>query len=226
MNSKLKKAKGFFDVLPDDYFSSVKRVIFSFLERRNYKEIITPIVEKRELYERVFVAGDTIANHEMFTFQSKSGVELVLRPEATGSVMRAVVENSYYQFHQKPIKLFYFGKMFRYERPQKNRQREFNQFGVEILGGETPCSDVEAIATAYDLITTLRINHSLKLLINYFGSKTTKEKYLFTLKSFLAEKIIDYCENCLVRYRKNTLRILDCAECKNKFSGLPKISLL
>lgn len=225
MNSNLKKEKGFLDVFPnDEQFSSVRKIIFSFFEKRNYKEIITPIVEKKELFERVFVAGDSVVNREMFIFKNKKGVELVLRPEVTGSVMRAVIESGYYQLHRKPIKLFYFGKMFRYERPQKNRQREFHQFGIEIIGEKMFYSDVEMIITAYDLICLLKVNRSLKLLINYFGSKKTKEKYILALKCFLKKKIIAYCEDCLVRYQNNTLRIFDCIKCKKKILDFPKIS--
>lgn len=201
-------------------------LIFSNLARNyGYEKLITPIIEKHLLYKKALSAGDNLfLQEEVFFFKSKSNVPLVLRPELTASVFRAIIENGFYKNLSKPIKIFYFDKVFRYERPQKNRKREFFQLGIEIIGSNNIFYDLELLFFTVSFLYKLGIKEkSYDLLINYFGSKETITRYILALKEFFVFKQKILCKDCKRRYVVNILRILDCLICVKNFSDLPVI---
>jgi histidyl-tRNA synthetase len=172
-----------------------------------YKEIRTPIIEATELFARG--VGDTtdIVNKEMYTFE-KSDKSITLRPENTAGVVRAFIENGMSRL-SAPVKLWYKGPMFRYERPQAGRQRQFHQVGCEMFGIKEPTADAEAILTAVNYLKSLGLN-DLTVEINSLGCPTCREEYKNNIKKVLKPYFNDLCEDCQTRYEKNPLRLLDC----------------
>jgi len=187
----------------------------------NYQEIITPIFEKSELFLRAVGKETDIIQKEIYQFSDKNERIMALRPEGTAGVVRAVIENKLYQTKQT-LKYFYEGKMFRYERPQKGRQREFNQFGIEAIGIKQPLMDVEVIIMALEMLQSLAITN-VTLNINYFGSDNTKAQFQNALKQALLAKKQDLCITCQTRMASNPLRVLDCKICANLKLGLPNL---
>ncbi|WP_096153236.1 MULTISPECIES: histidine--tRNA ligase [Bacillus] len=175
----------------------------------NYKEIRTPIFEHTELFLRG--VGDTtdIVQKEMYTFTDRGERNLTLRPEGTASVARSFVENKMHGNPQQPTKLYYVGPMFRYERPQAGRFRQFVQFGVEALGSNDPSIDAEVIALAVDLYKSLGLNN-LKVVINSLGDKESRDAHRQALINHFQPRIEEFCSDCQSRLEKNPLRILDC----------------
>ena len=175
----------------------------------NVSEIRVPIFEHTELFNRA--VGDTtdIVSKEMYTFNDRGDRLLTLRPEGTAGVVRAFVENKLYVNPDKLTKLYYMGPMFRYERPQKGRQRQFHQFGVEMLGLEYPEVDVECMVMAVSLIESLGLQ-DVKLHINTLGDEQSRQNYKEALLSHFKEGLDTLCSDCQSRYEKNPLRILDC----------------
>lgn len=220
----IQKPRGTRDLYEQDII--VYRNIINILQtcaiKYNYQEFITPIFEEAQLFLRA--VGDTsdIMQKEIYRFNDKGNRILALRPEGTAGVARAVIENKLYKPKQT-LKYFYYGSMFRYERPQKGRQREFNQFGIETMGTNHPLSDVEVMMMAINMMKYLGINN-LSLNINYFGSQETKDKYQVTLKEYLINKKSHLCEKCQIRVVTNPIRVLDCKTCHNLSLTIPKIS--
>ena len=145
----------------------------------------------------------------MFNFLDKSGRDICLRPELTAGVMRAIVSNKLYATRDLPLKLSYFGSAFRYERPQAGRYRQFNQFGVENVGVNSPYSDAETIIFGYNALKMLGFPHVI-LKINSIGDKESRDAYRSELKKYFADKIECMCDDCKRRFDLNPLRILDC----------------
>lgn len=220
----IQKPRGTRDLYEQDII--VYRNIINILQtcaiKYNYQEFITPIFEESQLFLRA--VGDTsdIMQKEIYQFNDKGNRILSLRPEGTAGVARAVIENKLYKPKQT-LKYFYYGSMFRYERPQKGRQREFNQFGIETMGTNNPLSDVEVIMMAVNMMQYLGINN-LSLNINYFGSQETKNKYQVILKEYLINKKSHLCEKCQIRVVTNPIRVLDCKNFHNLSLTIPKIS--
>lgn len=204
------KPKGCYDVIDKESLKlkKINRYIDYYCEFYNYDFIRTPIFEARELFHRTVGDDTDIVTKETYDFQDRSNRELTLRPEGTAGVVRSFIENKMYGNHL-PRKLYYNGTMYRYERPGNGRNREFTQFGVEILGSNDVAVDVEVISFAYRLFEELGFK-DLNVHINNLGSKEDRESYKKALKEYLKPYINDLCEDCKKRYETNPLRILDC----------------
>lgn len=206
----LRSVKGLKDILPPQtpQWQHLETVARSLATQYGFSEIRIPIFEFTELYARSIGGTTDIVEKEMYTFLDRDGSSLTLRPEGTAGVVRAVLEN---KLLDSPTtrKLFYFGPMFRHERPQAGRYRQFHQFGVEALGTDHPLIDVEVISLLWELFSSLNLR-DLTLHINSIGTIKDRENYIQNLKEFLSPIIKDLCGNCQRRYSTNPLRILDC----------------
>ncbi len=214
----IKAPKGTKDILPSEIanWQNIEKIANDVFSKANFKEIRTPIFEDTDLFERG--VGDTtdIVNKEMYTF-IKSDRSLTLRPENTAGVVRAYLEHNFYR-ESPPIKLWYKGPMFRYERPQAGRQRQFHQIGVEMFGIQDASADAECILLATEFLKALGLN-DLVVEINSLGCSTCRKEYKDQLKQAIAPFLDGLCEDCRNRYEKNPLRILDCKneECNRLF---------
>lgn len=201
--------KGTHDILPQevDKWHILEENALKIFTRYGYKEIRTPIFEATELFARG--VGDTtdIVNKEMYTFE-KSDRSLTLRPENTAGVVRAYIENGMARL-SPPVKLWYKGPMFRYERPQKGRQRQFHQVGVEMFGIKESTADAEVILMAVNYLKSLGLN-DLAVEINSLGCPKCREEFKKRLKEVLKPEFDNLCDDCKTRYEKNPLRLLDC----------------
>ena len=210
--------KGTKDILPSDInmWQIMEKNALDIFSRYGYKEIRTPIFEATELFARG--VGDTtdIVNKEMYTFE-KSERSLTLRPENTAGVVRSFIENGMARL-SAPVKLWYKGPMFRYERPQAGRQRQFHQVGCEMFGIKQPTADAEVILMAVNYLKSLGLN-DLEVEINSLGCPTCREEYKKKIKEVLKPEFDNLCEDCQNRYEKNPLRLLDCKveTCKQIF---------
>ena len=211
--------KGTKDILPQDVASwqRMEKIALEVFSKYGYKEIRTPIFEATELFARG--VGDTtdIVNKEMYTFE-KSDRSLTLRPENTAGVVRSFIENGMARL-SPPVKLWYKGPMFRYERPQAGRQRQFHQVGVEMFGVKQPTADAEVILLAVNYLKALGLN-DLEVEINSLGCPECREAYKAKIKEVLKPEFDNLCEDCQNRYEKNPLRLLDCKveSCKEIFA--------
>lgn len=205
----IKAPKGTKDILPFEIvnWQNIEKIAQEVFSKANFKEIRTPIFEDTDLFERG--VGDTtdIVNKEMYTF-IKSDRSLTLRPENTAGVVRAYLEHNFYR-ESPPVKFWYKGPMFRYERPQAGRQRQFHQIGVEMFGVQDASADAECIFLATEFLKALGLN-DLVVEINSLGCNTCRKEYKEQLKKAIAPFLDDLCEDCKSRYEKNPLRILDC----------------
>lgn len=214
----IKAPKGTKDILPEEIvnWQNIEKIAGEIFSKANFKEIRTPIFEDTDLFERG--VGDTtdIVNKEMYTFV-KSDRSLTLRPENTAGVVRAYLEHNFYR-ESPPVKLWYKGPMFRYERPQAGRQRQFHQIGVEMFGVADASADAECISLATEFLKALGLN-DLVVEINSLGCSKCRTEYKERLKSAIAPFLDGLCEDCRNRYEKNPLRILDCKneECNRLF---------
>lgn len=201
--------KGTHDILPQEVeqWHILEKNALEIFSRYGYKEIRTPIFEVTELFARG--VGDTtdIVNKEMYTFE-KSERSLTLRPENTAGVVRSYIKNGMSRL-SPPVKLWYKGPMFRYERPQKGRQRQFHQVGVEMFGVKEPAADAEVILMAVDYLKSLGLD-DLEVEINSLGCPKCREEFKNNLKAVLKPEFDNLCEDCQKRYEKNPLRLLDC----------------
>lgn len=212
------KPKGTADLLPNEslkwhYVEETARLLFSDYQ---YAEVRTPIFENFDIFARS--AGDTsdVVTKEMYDFKDKGDRHIALRPEGTAGVVRAFVENKLFgPEHAKPYKLFYIGPMFRYERPQAGRMRQFHQIGVEALGSESPALDAEVIAMAVDFFQTLGIAN-LKVKVNSLGDKESRENYRQALIDFLKPHFEELSHDSQERLEKNPLRVLDSKDAKDQ----------
>lgn len=203
--------RGTVDLLIEDTskWQKLEQILRTISDLYNVKEIRTPIFEHTELFNRS--VGDTsdVVTKEMYTFEDKKGRSITLRPEGTAGVARAFVENKLFSLPDKPVKLYYMGPMFRYERPQKGRQRQFHQFGVEMLGVENPALDVEAMCMAVTIVKALGLKN-VRLVINTLGDSQSREMHKQALKAHFKPYLDELCYDCNQRFEKNPLRILDC----------------
>ncbi len=186
-----------------------------------YQEIRTPVFEHTDLFLRGVGETTDIVSKEMYTFTDRGDRSLTLRPENTASAVRAFLENKLYA-NQQPTKLYYIGPMFRYDRPQAGRFRQFHQAGIEVFGSSDPQIDVEVLAMAMDFYNRLGLN-DLELHINSIGCPECRPAYREKLKEYFLPHLADLCPDCRQRYEKNPLRILDCKvkECKAISAGAP-----
>lgn len=215
---KLQKPKGTQDILPGDsakwqYVENVARETF---KKYNYGEIRTPMFEHYEVISRS--VGDTtdIVTKEMYDFHDKGDRHITLRPEGTAPVVRSYVENKLFAPEvQKPVKVYYIGSMFRYERPQAGRLREFHQLGVECFGSKNPATDVETIAMAYQLFNTLGIK-DVTLHLNSLGNTDSRLAYRQALIDYLTPMRESLSKDSQRRLEENPLRVLDSKEKEDK----------
>lgn len=218
-----KAPKGTKDILPADSHSwqSIELIAKEILEKANYEEIRTPVFEATELFARGVGDSTDIVTKEMYTFVQKER-SLTLRPENTAGVVRAFIEHGMHRL-PTPLKLWYKGPMFRYERPQAGRQRQFHQLGVELFGVEGPSADAEVIQIAMTLLDELGVA-GLELEINNIGCPECRNEHKNKLKEVIEPKLSEFCPDCAVRFEKNPLRILDCKnpQCK-KLLASPEI---
>ena len=224
--NQLQALRGTQDILPNDIYKwlYMENIIRDLCALYGYGEIRTPIFEETKLFLRGI--GDTtdVVTKEMYTFEDRGGRSITLRPENTASAVRAFLEHKLYG-DQGVHKLFYIGSMFRYDRPQAGRYREFHQFGVEILGASSPLADVEVIVLAYRLFQKLGLQN-LELRINSIGDKNCRNAYKKELISYYESQKNMLCEDCKQRLYKNPLRLLDCKEdnCKILAKNAPVIT--
>ena len=174
------------------------------------KEIRIPIFEHTELYLRGVGETTDIVQKEMYTFKDKADRSITLRPEGTAGVARSFIEHGMYN-NPQPTRRFYIGPMFRYENTQKGRQRQFHQFGVEMLGSYSPALDAEAISVVAELLKRLGIK-DVELRINSLGCNECRQRYNTALKEYIGRNIDKLCDDCKSRFDKNPLRVLDCKE--------------
>lgn len=209
MSKILKAQKGTKDILPTEVgnWQNLELKALEIFTRAGYKEIRTPIFEATELFARG--VGDTtdIVNKEMYTFE-KSDRSLTLRPENTAGVVRAYIENGMHRL-ASPVKLWYKGPMFRYERPQAGRQRQFHQVGAEMFGIKEATADAEMILLAANYLKALGLD-DLEVEINSLGCPECREVYKSRIKEVLKSEFDNLCPDCQTRYEKNPLRLLDC----------------
>lgn len=211
----IKAQKGTKDILPQEIeqWQNLEAKALEVFSSAGFKEIRTPVFEATELFARG--VGDTtdIVNKEMYTFE-KSERSLTLRPENTAGVVRAYIENGMHRL-SAPVKLWYKGPMFRYERPQAGRQRQFHQVGVEVFGIAEPTADAEVILLAVNYLKSIGLN-DLDVELNSLGCPKCREGFSKALREALKSDLSDMCPDCQSRYEKNPLRILDCKvnECR------------
>jgi len=201
--------RGTYDILPDEMnkWHDVERVIREKTALYRYHEIRTPYFETTNVFARENDSSDMV-NKEMYTF--KMGEDsYTLRPEGTAGVIRAFDQHKLYGSMEMPGRFYYMGAMFRHERPQKGRQRQFTQFGVENIGAKSPELDAETIALGYDIVKAMGIS-SVKVCINTLGDDASREAYREALKKHFAPHLDELCTDCHRRYEQNPLRILDC----------------
>lgn len=221
---KITRLHGFKDMFHPETqrLRSVEDTVRKVFERFGFSEVIIPVLELSETYSTGL--GDTtdIVQKEMYTFETKGGEWVSMRPEGTAGVVRAYIEHS---LHRKsPVtKLYYSGEMFRHEKPQEGRQRCFNQIGAELFGSRDPLADSEIIAMLWLAVTELGLSEHVELELNSIGKPAERERYKKALLEFLSQKKDSLCENCRNRLTTNPLRVLDCKTdtCVELTSGIP-----
>ena len=203
--------RGTQDILPGEVekWQLIESKARELCEKFQYKEIRTPIFEHTELFTRSVGETTDIVQKEMYTFEDRGGRSVTLRPEGTASTVRSFVQHKMYGDPNQPVKLYYMGPMFRYERPQAGRFRQFVQFGVEALGSKDPAIDAEVIALAMSIYQSLGLN-KLKLIINSLGDQESRLAHRSALIQHFQPRISEFCHDCQNRLEKNPMRILDC----------------
>lgn len=221
-----KKIKGTEDVLPKDSYrwQFVEDVMRKESAAYGFKEIRTPVFEHTELFTRGVGQTTDVVQKEMYTFDTKGGESVTLRPEGTAGAARAVLEHGLVN-DSLPIKASYFVSCYRYEKPQAGRLREFHQFGLECYGTQSPVADAELICAAQSIFDRLGIKQ-LRLEINSIGCPTCRAEYHKALKGYFGGCKDELCDTCNSRLEKNPMRILDCKSpiCSKIAQGAPKIT--
>lgn len=207
----IKIPRGAQDILPEDSIKwrHIENKLDELMELYNYKEIRTPIFESTELFARGVGDSTDVVQKEMYTFKDKGDRSLTLRPEGTAAVVRSYIEHKMQGNPNQPVKLYYNGPMFRYERKQKGRYRQFNQFGVEAIGAENPSIDAEVLAMVMHIYESFGLKH-LKLVINSIGDSESRKEYNEALVNHFEPVIDTFCSDCQSRLHTNPMRILDC----------------
>ena len=222
---KLQSIRGVKDILPDEIWKwqRVESVAHEIFARYGFNEIRIPIFEDTRLFSRSIGETTDIVEKEMYTFADRGGDSLTLRPEGTASVVRAYIEHKMYA-SPSVSKMFYIGPMFRYERPQAGRLRQFYQIGVEAMGSPSPSVDVEVMTMLLEFFNALGLNNP-SLQINSLGNQNCRPQYRELLKLEIKSQIDRLCNNCVNRYERNPLRVLDCKveQCQEIAKNLPKI---
>jgi histidyl-tRNA synthetase len=225
---QIKKPRGTIDYYGEDMkvFAGIREILLAEADKYGTEFVELPMFEENGLFHRTVGESSDIVTKETFDLAKRGDKDYTLRPEFTASVSRAVIENKIYTAPDMPIRLSYFGPVFRYERPQTGRLRQFNQFGVEFLD-----SKVDLSTTLDAFLLSLRsaeklLGHKVKAKINFLGSFESREKYKVELKKFFEPKIEQMCEDCKRRLETNPLRILDCKvpEDQEIAKGSPRVT--
>lgn len=210
--AKIQNVRGTYDVYGETK-RKMKKVVSTgseVVEKYGFEEIETPIFEFTEVFSRNLGETSDVVTKEMYCFQDRGGESLTLRPEGTAGVVRSFVSEGMQQ--NLPVKLYYAGPMFRYERPQKGRQRQFTQFGCELLGVETPQADIEVISMAYEFVEKLGLEGNVVVEINSLGDQESRDAYRTKLVEYLRGHIDELSGDSKERLEKNPLRVLDSKE--------------
>lgn len=222
---RYRRPTGTLDILPEDqpYWYHVRARARHLAELAGFERIDVPIIESTDLFARGVGEGTDIVDKEMYSFVDKGGHEITLRPEFTAGVVRAYIENGM-QVRPQPVKLYTFGPIFRYERPQAGRYRQHTQLNVEILGDQDPATDLEVMLLAWDLYASLGFR-DLAFQLNSTGCPECKPRYVAVLKAHYAEYGDVICEDCRRRLERSPLRVLDCKvdRCQPVIAGAPHI---
>lgn len=224
---KINKVKGTHDLFNDEArsYDYIELLFKSVANSFSYDSMRTPIIEHTELFQRSTGESSDIVRKEMYTFLDKGNRSITLRPELTAGIMRNIVENKLYATSDLPIKCYYMGPNFRYERPQQGRYRQFYQMGVECIGEDNVFYDAECIIMGYHYLTMLGLEN-VKLRINSLGGNISRNNYRKALEEYFSNHIDKMCDDCKERLKLNPLRILDCKvkEDQEIVADAPKIS--
>lgn len=203
--------KGTHDIIAGEAesYAYVENIMSQIASLYAFQPVRPPVLEHSELFIRGVGEASDVVRKEMYTFDDKGGRSLTLRPEFTAGIIRLIVQNKLLPINELPLKFYYCGPVFRYERPQLGRYRQFNQFGVESVGHNSAHADVECIALAYTILQSLGLEN-VTIKINTLGDEASRNAYRDALRKFFADKIDHMCEDCKSRYELNPLRILDC----------------
>jgi len=224
----IRSVRGVHDILPAEAgkWRRVERAAREVFEAYGYEEIRLPLFERTELFARGIGEATDIVQKEMYTFEDRSGESVTLRPEATAGLLRAYIEHGLHVL-PKPVKLYTLGPMFRYERPQAGRYRQFHQLDVEALGDEHAALDAEVIAMLVELFRRLGLADRLTVEVNSLGDEATacRPRYRAELVRYLGANAARLCEECRERAERNPLRVLDCKrpECRPVLDGAPAL---
>ncbi len=213
----MRTLRGTKDILPNEIkiWQKIYDIVYEIMSNNNYKEIRTPIIEHRELFERSIGDFTDIVNKEMYNFLDQGNRAITLRPEGTVGIARSVINNKIY-IDQSINRLWYLGPMFRYERPQQGRQRQFHQLGLECIGSRMPIADVEVIKIANDILNQINNNEEYILEINSIGNTKERQRYIQDLIEYLKKYEQDLDTDSKNRIYKNPLRILDSKNTKTQ----------
>jgi len=223
-NRKYFLVKGFRDILPEEqkYWDFIRDKVINIARAYGFKRIDLPVLEEAGLFVKGVGPDTDIVSNEMFSFSTLGRERVSLRPEGTAGIVRAYIQHGMLN-KPKPVKLFYIGPMFRYDKPQAGRHRQFYQFGAEVFGTDDPIIDAQLIYMIYQTYQTLKI--PINIQINSIGCKICRNKYIKALKNYLKKNRSKLCANCKTRYIKNTLRVLDCKQkkCQELILEAPQI---
>ena len=216
--------RGTSDILPNEqpYWRYIEQKVVNICQLYGYERIDVPAFEDTGLFARSIGEETDIVQKEMYTFEDRGGNKITLRPEGTAPVCRAYLEHGMHNLPQ-PVKLYYIGSIFRYERPQAGRYRQHYQFGYEAIGDDDPALDAEVIDMAWQFFSSLNLRR-LSLVLNSIGCKQCRPEYLAALKNYYANYINGLCSDCKTRFNQNPLRLLDCKKpvCQQIADSAPK----
>lgn len=221
----IQKPKGTYDVINGNKIIVIENILQELMDKYNYEYFRTPIFEASELFHRSVGETSDIVTKETYDFKDRAERNLTLRPEGTAGIIRSFIENKLYGNHSVPVKAWYYGPMFRYERPQSGRFREFYQFGVEVLGSNDAITDAEVISIPVNFYKILGLKN-VKVNLNTLGDNESRNNYRNALLEYFKPYLDELCEDCQERYNKNPLRILDCKVDANNeiMKNAPKIT--
>jgi len=222
---KFQAPTGMHDILPEEevYFQKIYEAVEKVANFFNFQKIEVPLLEETELFSKGVGISTEIVGKQMYTFKTKGGEYLALRPEFTAGVCRAYIEHGLFTLPH-PLKLFTYGPLFRYERPQAGRFRQFHQFDFEIFGEKSPVIDAQIIQIFCDILQELKIKNII-VEINSIGDSQCRPYYKKLLVRYLKSHEKGLCSDCRRRIRENPLRVLDCKEekCQRIIKGAPQI---
>ncbi|MCX8028613.1 MAG: histidine--tRNA ligase [Brevinematales bacterium] len=226
MEAQYSRLRGFSDIYGDDlyYFEVVENTFRKYAKIYGFEEIKLPILERTELFVRGIGEASDIVRKEMFSFDDRGGRNVTMRPEGTACVVRAFLENNFLN-DPKYHKLFYSGPMFRAERPQAGRLRQFHQVGVEWFGVDDPIIDFEVMSLLWDFLVEVGIYHRVEIILNSVGCEVCNPSYRVKLQSFFDLHYEEFCDDCKERRKKNILRVFDCKNhsCQLMLKDAPKV---